>query len=132
MAITTNTTLANALLDGIDSAFNNGTLTIRTGAAPGANNTATGTVLATITLPADAFAAASSRTKAKSGTWEDASADATGTAAHFRLVGGTNILEGTVTATGGGGDMELSSTSIVAGGVVTISTFTLGNTNAGA
>ena len=130
MAITTNDTLANALLDGIDSAFNSGTLTIRTGAAPGAGNTATGTVLATITLPADAFAAASSRTKAKSGTWEDVSADNGGTAAHFRLVGGSNILEGTVTATAGGGDMELSSTTIVAGGTVTITAFTLGNTNA--
>ena len=129
MAITTNDTLANALLDGIDSVFNSGTLTIREGTAPGAGNTATGTVLATITLPADAFAAASSRTKAKSGTWEDTSADATGTAAHFRLVGGSNILEGTVTATGDGGDMELSSVSIVAGGTVTITAFTLGNTN---
>ena len=130
MAITTNDTLANALLDGIDSVFNSGTLTIRTGAAPGAGNSASGTILATITLPADAFAAASARTKAKSGTWEDASADNGGTAAHFRLVGGSSILEGTVTATAGGGDMELSSTTIVAGGTVTITAFTLGNTNA--
>lgn len=127
---TTNDTLAHLMLDGIDAAFNSGTMTIRTGAAPGAGETATGTVLATITLPADAFAAASGRTKAKSGTWQDTSADATGTAGHFRLVGGANVLEGTVTATGGGGELELSSVSIVATGDVTITAFTLGSTNA--
>ncbi len=131
MAITINTTLKNTLLDGIDTVFNGGTLTIRTGSAPGANNAASGTVLATITLPADAFAAASSGTKALSGTWQDTSADATGTAAHFRLVnsGSTQVLEGTVTATGGGGDMTLDNTSIAAGQQVTITSFTLGSTN---
>lgn len=124
MAITTNTTFKNTILDGFDSAFNSGTLEIRTGSAPGAGNAATGTVLATITLPADAFAAASGGTKAKSGTWQDASADATGTAAHWRMTGGSNIVEGTVTATGGGGDMELDSTSITSGQTVTITAFT--------
>ena len=129
MAITTNDTLANAMLDGLDSAFNSGTLTIRTGSAPGAGNTATGTVLATVTLPADAFAAASSRTKAKSGTWEDTSADNTGTAAHFRLVGGSNIIEGTVTATGGGGDMTVDNVSFASGQAFTITSFSLGLSN---
>ena len=124
MAITTNTTFKNTILDGFDSAFNSGTIEIRTGSAPGAGNAATGTVLATITLPADAFAAASGGTKAKSGTWQDASADATGTAAHWRMTGGSNIVEGTVTATGGGGDMELDSTSITSGQTVTITAFT--------
>ena len=123
MAITTNTTFKNTILDGFDTAFNSGTLEIRTGSAPGAGNAATGTVLATITLPADAFAAASGGTKAKNGTWNDTSADATGTAAHFRMVGGSNIVEGTVTATGGGGDMELDSTSITSGQTVTITAF---------
>jgi hypothetical protein len=130
MAITVNDTLANALLDGIDSVFNSGTLQIRTGSPPGAGNTATGTLLAEITLPADAFAAASSRTKAKSGTWEDLSINNGGTAAHFRMIGGSNILEGTVTGTGGGGDMEVSNTTFVAGGTFTVTAFTLGTTNA--
>lgn len=123
MAITTNTTLKNTILDGFDTAFNSGTLEIRTGSAPGAGNAATGTVLATITLPADAFAAASGGTKAKNGTWNDTSADAIGTAAHWRMTGGSNIVEGTVTATGGGGDMELDSTSITSGQTVTITAF---------
>jgi hypothetical protein len=42
-------------------------------------------VLATLSLPSDFMAAASSGSKAKSGTWEDTSADNTGTAAHWRL-----------------------------------------------
>lgn len=120
MAITLNTTLKNTILDGFDSAFNSATLEIRSGSAPGAGNTATGTVLASITAPADAFAAASGGTKAKNGTWSDSSADATGTAGHFRMTSGSNVIEGTVTATGGGGDIELDSTSIAAGQVVTI------------
>lgn len=125
MANTTNSTFRNAILDGVDATFNSGTLEIRTGAAPGAGNAASGTVLATITLPADAFAAASGGTKAKSGTWQDAAADATGTAAHYRLTGGSSVIEGTVTVTGGGGDLELDSTSIVSGGTVTVTSFTL-------
>jgi hypothetical protein len=131
MPVTLNTALKNVLLDGLDSAFNAGTLTIRTGPAPGANAAATGTVLATITLPADAFAAASGGTKAAQGTWQDASADASGTAQHFRLVSGagTLVLEGTVTATGVGGDLELDNTSVASGQQVTITAFTLSSSN---
>jgi hypothetical protein len=127
MATTINTALANDLLDAIDATFNGGTLTIRTGAAPGANNAATGTVLATITLPADAFGAAAGAAKPFSGTWEDAAADATGTAAHFRLVnvGATRVLEGTVTATGGGGDLQVSNVAIQSGNPFQITGFTL-------
>jgi hypothetical protein len=129
MAVTLNTALKNTLLDGLDSAFNNGTLTIRTGAPPGAGNAATGTALATITLPADAFAPASGGTKAAQGTWQDASADASGTAGHYRLVSGSLVLEGTVTATGGGGDLELDNTSVASGQQVTITAFSLTSTN---
>lgn len=129
MAITLNTTLKNALLDGIDSVFNSGTLEIRSGSAPGAGNAATGTVLATITLPADAFAAASGGTKAAQGTWQDLAADASGTAGYFRMTGGSNTLEGTVTATGGGGDLTLDSIAITAGQQVTITSLTLTSTN---
>jgi len=86
-------------------------LKIRTGAPP-ANCAAadSGTVLATMTLPSDWMAAAGSGSKAKSGTWEDTQADAAGTAGHYRIYasdGTTCHIQGTVTATGGGGDMTL-------------------------
>lgn len=138
MAIALSTKLKNVLLDAAGNAgsgqnFDSGTLQIRTGAAPGPDAAATGTVLATITLPADAFAAASSGSMAKSGTWQDSSADASGTAAHFRVIqsGDTNgatgssdeRIEGTVGQ--GSGDLSLDNTNIATGQVVTISTFTL-------
>jgi len=109
-------------------------LKIFTGAAP-ANcaNANAGTELVSMTLPSDWMAAASSGTKAKSGTWEDTSADATGTAAHFRIYasdGTTCHLQGTVTATSGGGDMELDNVSIASGQTVTVSTFTITAGNA--
>jgi len=107
---------------------------IRSGAAPADVATAdSGTVLATLTLPSDWMAAASGGTKAKSGTWQDASADATGTAGHFRIYasdGTTAHLQGTVTATGGGGDLTLDNVSIASGQSVTITSFTLTEANA--
>ena len=107
---------------------------IRTGAAPADCGTAdSGTVLATLNLPSDWLAAASGGSKAKAGTWQDASADNTGTAAHFRIYdsGGTTChIQGTVTSTGGGGDLEVQNTSFAAGQQVTITGFTLTDGNA--
>jgi hypothetical protein len=88
----------------------------------------TGTLLAEITLPSDWMAAASGGTKAKSGTWSDASANATGTADFFRVYasdGTTCHDQGTVTATGFGGDLTLDNTSVASGQPVTISSFGL-------
>ena len=47
----------------------------------------------------------------------DASADNTGTATWFRIVDSTGafVLDGTITVTGGGGDITMTSTSIQAG-----------------
>lgn len=118
----------NALLDSIETTISTApTLEIRSGAAP-ANCAAadSGTVLATMTLPSDWMAAASAGAKALAGSWQDASADATGTAAHFRIkAGATCHIQGSVTATGGGGDMTLDSVSITASQQVTITAFTL-------
>jgi hypothetical protein len=79
------------------------------------------------------MAAASSGSKAKSGTWQDTSADATGTAAHFRIKDSgltTTHLQGTVTATGGGGDMTVDNTSFAAGQAFTVNTFVINAGNA--
>jgi hypothetical protein len=140
MAVALSTALKNQILNGFGNAaaginFDSGILEIRTGAAPGPDAAATGTVLATITVPADAFAAAAAGSMAKAGTWQDTSADATGTAAHFRLrqtgdangaTGSTDErIEGTVTITGSGGDLTLDNTSIATAQTVTVNTFTL-------
>ena len=135
MALQYSTTVRNAELDALETAVGTSPLLkIRSGSAPANCATAdSGTVLATMTLPSDWLAAASSGSKAKSGTWQDSSADATGTAGHFRIydsTGTTCHLQGTVTATGGGGDLTLDNTSIASGQTVTISTFSWTEGNA--
>lgn len=134
MAIQYSATVRNAKLDAIETAIGvSAVLKIRTGAAP-ANCAAadSGTVLATMTLPSDWMAAASGGSKAKSGTWQDLTADNTGTAAHFRIYAsdGTTIhAQGTVTLSGGGGDLTLDNTNIVAGQAVTITSFQINDNN---
>lgn len=135
MTLQYSTTVRNAKLDAVETAIGtSAVLKIRTGSPPADCGTAdSGTVLATCSLPSDWMAAASSGTKAKSGTWEDTSADNTGTAAHFRLYasnGTTCHAQGTVTATGGGGDMTVDSTSFTAGQQFTVTGFTLTAGNA--
>ena len=135
MAVQLSTTVRNARLDAIETTISTSPiLKIRTGTAPATCATAdSGTVLATITLPSDWMAAASAGAKAKSGTWQDSSADATGTAAHFRIYdsGGTTChIQGTVTATGGGGDLTVDNTSFASGQSFTINSFTLTDANA--
>lgn|SRR5574340_45248 len=135
MTLQLSTNVRNARLDAIETAIGvSAILKIRTGAAP-ANCAAadSGTVLATLNLPSDYMSAASAGAKAMLGTWQDASADAAGTAAHFRLYasdGTTCHLQGTVTATGGGGDMTVDNTSFAAGQQFTVTSFTLTDGNA--
>ena len=78
------------------------------------------------------MAAASGGSKAKNGTWEDASADAAGTAAHYRIYasdGTTAHLQGTVTATGGGGEMTVDNVVFAAGQSFSITSFSLSAAN---
>lgn len=134
MSLTYSTAIANARLDQVESTIGtSAVLKIRTGAPPATVATSsTGTVLATATLPSDWMAAASSRTKAKSGTWEDTSADASGTAGHFEITAsdGTTVgMRGTVTATGGGGDMTVDNTSFASGQDFQVTSFALTHGN---
>lgn len=135
MSIQFSVAVRNARLDVIESTIGtSAVLKIRTGAAPADLATAdSGTVLATLTLPSDWMAAASSGSKALSGTWQDTSADAAGTAGHFRIYasdGTTKHIQGTVTATGGGGDMTLDNAVLAASQVVNVTSFTLTDGNA--
>jgi hypothetical protein len=139
------TAVRNARLDTVESTIGTSAqLKVRTGAPP-ANCAAadTGTVLASMTLPADWMAAAAAGSKALSGTWQDASADATGTAGHFRIydsagttchvqgTAGTNVVLTTSALTAANGNvltfaattgvvagMNVSGTGVVAGSTV--------------
>jgi hypothetical protein len=135
MALQLSTTVRNARLDAIETAIGTSPiLKIRTGSAPASCATAdSGTILATCNLPSDWMSAASAGSKALSGTWQDTSADNTGTAAHFRIYdsGGTTChLQGTVSATGGSGDLQVDNVSFAAGQQFVISSFTLTDANA--
>ncbi len=133
MALQYSVALRNAQLDQVETVPGaSAVLKIRTGAAP-ANVAAadSGTVLATLNLPSDWMAAASAGSKAKSGTWEDLSADATGTAAHFRIYasdGTTAHIQGTVGTSGT--DMIVDNTSFNAGQSFAVNTFTVSAGNA--
>jgi len=119
-------TTADVALDAIVALFPaTAILEIRTGASPGAESAATGTLLSTITLPASPWAAAGSGAVAKQGTWQDGSAPGAGVAAHFRLknAGDTHRIDGTVGQ--GSGELDLDNSTIAVGQVVTISTFQL-------
>lgn len=123
----------NAMLDSVETTIGaSPRLRFFTGSVP-ANCAAasTGTQLVDMALPADFMAAASNGTKALSGTWQGTGA-AAGSAGYYRIfdsAGTTCHEQGTVTATGGGGDITLDNVSIASGQQVTITskTFTAGN-----
>ena len=127
MAVRRADALKDAMLDAYESHISTApVLTIRTGAPPtNLTDADTGTLLATITCPSDWMAASSGGSKVLAGTWSTTGV-AAGTAGHYRLKtsGGTIKEDGTVTATGGGGDLTLSNTSIAVDQAVSITTFT--------
>lgn len=94
-----------------------------------------GTILAQITLPTPAFAAsAASGAIAKAGTWQDASANATGTANWFRMydsaltTGASTTavrMDGTVGLNTGTFDIEFDNIAFTAADPITIDTFSV-------
>jgi hypothetical protein len=137
-AISTN--IRNAAVDAITVLFDGGTgrINVYTGSKPATPATAaTGTLLGTLTLSTDAAPAASNGVASWNAITEDASADASGTPGWFRMynsdetapgsAGGASDarLDGTVSVTGGGGELQFGNTSFVAGGGIFITSFTL-------
>lgn len=135
MSLQESVSVRNARLDAIETTVGTAPLfRIYSGSPPAdCATTASGTLLAECTLPSDWMANASAGAKAKSGTWQDTSANNTGTAGYFRIYdsAGTNChVQGTVTATGGGGDLTVDNTSFASGQSFTVNTFTITAANA--
>lgn len=131
LAVATRNARLQALIDAIGASAQ---IRIFSGSRP-ANVAAaeTGTLLAQLTGNASGFAAAASGgTSTANAITQDSAADATGTAswARIRTSGGTAIVDIDVTATGGGGELELVTVSIVAGQPVQISSLSLTEGNA--
>lgn len=134
------TGLRNAVLDGNDwtNIWNAGRLDIYAddGTRPGdadADEAGGGTILAQITLPTPAFAASAvGGSIAKSGTWQDPSANATGTANWFRMYdsalttgpSSTAVrMDGTVGLNTGQFDLAFDNINFTAGDPITVDTF---------
>jgi hypothetical protein len=123
----------NARLDAIEVATGpSPQLRVYTGAPPvdcAAGNS--GTLLATCLLPSDWLAAAAGGSKSLSGVWTD-NADAAGNAGHYRIMdnaGTTCHQQGTVSATGGGGDMQIDNIVFAVGQVFSVTAFTISDPN---
>lgn len=120
MAITLTATLRNAKADAVDDAVNTGVgtaqLVIRAGT----------TDLVAFSLPNPAFGAAATGTITLNGVPISANATAAGTADGFQVKNrdGTLLYSGTVTATGGGGDVTVDNTSIANGQEVQLTSHT--------
>jgi hypothetical protein len=115
-------TMCDAIVDALDAGAAAGTIAIRSGSRPALpTDTATGTLLVTITCADPAFGAASNGVATISDP-SPVNAVATGTASWFRAFDsdGNAKWDGSVTATGGGGDLTLASTSITSGQPVDI------------
>jgi hypothetical protein len=117
----------NALLPNYGALFASGTLRVYAGAIPTDADTALGAqvLLGTLGFGSTPFAAPSGGSISAQPITRDNSADVSGTASFFRSFdsGGVIIEQGTITATGGGGDLELNTVNIVAGGPIEVTGF---------
>jgi hypothetical protein len=138
MTIQLSVPVRNARLDAIETAAGaSPKLRLYSGAQP-ANCAAarTGTLVCEIALPADWAANAANGAKALAGSWSGTGAAAAGTGtavAHFALMdaaGTTCHMQGSVTVTGGGGDLALDNVSIAQNQAVNVTGWTLTDANA--
>lgn len=126
MTVQFSVTVRNAMLDAIETTVGaSPKLRIYTGALP-ANCAAasTGTLLVEIACPADWMSNAAAGVKSLTAALAATAAVAAGTAGYYRMVDSTGATcheQGTVTATGGGGDLTLDNVNLAVGQKVTIS-----------
>lgn len=114
-ATTLRTARASQIVAAIDAGAGAGKLRLYNGTRPATGGAVT-TLLAELTF-SDPCGTVTSGVLTFSDIASDASADNTGTATWFRIVDSTGafVLDGTITVTGGGGDITMTSTSIQAG-----------------
>lgn len=127
MTMKVSVTARNALLQGVDDSLTSRVLRIMDTVQTDPDSQV-GTVLAEVTLPYSPFSTPSGGSMSMSGVWQDLTINATGTAAGFRLVGASSPFYnvcGTVTVTGGGGDMTVDTVSFVAGQSFAVTSCTL-------
>jgi hypothetical protein len=147
MAVLTTSSYANDMLGGFVSNISSGGtsyyLDLYTGSAPASPSSgATGTNLShgqgqssssLFNSPSGSPPLSTANTSGGN-VFKDSSAANSGTAGYFRINdnSGNCVLQGSVTATGGGGDLTLNSTTITAGASVSITSFSVSLTGVSA
>lgn len=116
----------DAIVDEIDAGSGAGIIAVRTGAQPtNVGDADTGTLLGTLTFSDPAFGAASTGVATASAITSDTSADNSGTAGHFRVKDSNAAIHSDGTCGQGTGDLSFDNSTIVSGGVIAISSFTV-------
>ena len=124
---TTRNSMLNAIRDALDAGAGAATIKIYSGTQPANADTALSgnTLLATLTATDPSAPNASSGTLTFSTITEDSSADATGTATFARVADSTGATVFDCDVGTSGATINLNTTSIVAGGPVRITSFTV-------
>lgn len=129
ISTSTRNALANAVTALLDAGVGPGYVEVRTGAQPATPDTlATGTLLGTLTLSDPSFGAAVNGTITASAITGDAVADASGVAGWYRGFdsAGNPVIDGDITqADPGTGNMIMDNTTIVAGGTIDMTSWTI-------
>lgn len=116
----------DAIVDEIDAGSGAGIIAVRTGTQPtNVGDADTGTLLGTLTFSDPAFGAASTGVATASAITSDTSADNSGTAGHFRVKDSNAAIHSDGTCGQGTGDLSFDNSTIVSGGVIAISSFTV-------
>lgn len=130
MALRLGTTMrnnaCNGIVDTIDQGSGAGTIRIYTGSQPAAvSDNPSGTALGTLTFSDPAFGNSSTGVATASAITSDTSADASGTALHAAIYDSDVNPLADCTCGQGSGDVNFDNSTIVAGGVIAISSMTV-------
>ena len=117
-----------AMINAFTALLNNGTLQVYSGSQPSVDGGLSGTLLATMTFGATAFAnatASGSGGSAAANTITSGNAGNTNTAGYFALVTSGSATVGTGSVGTSGADLNFNTLSIVSGAVVACTAFTV-------
>ena len=123
--------MADAAVDRVDAGTGAGTCAIRDGAIPATVAAASsGTLLGTLTFSATAFGPAATGVATANAITSDTNADASGVAGYFRVYQGAAAdtaaeWQGTAGEAADSTDMTFDNKTIVGGGVIACSAFTI-------
>ena len=116
------------MINAFTALLNNGFIEVYTGSQPSVDGSLSGTLLATMTFGATAFAnatASASGGSAAANTITGGTAGNSGTAGYFALVTSGSATVGTGSVGTSGADLNFNTLSIVSGAVVSCSAFTV-------